>query len=84
MSKRLGHLLTLRRWIVALRWSIVALWGRSIVSSADSLLLVGSRLVANVAGQHLLGLSLPRAHTVRDLGKLPQCLLTVLTVHQLQ
>ena len=69
--------------IFTLRWCRVALWWRSIVSS-HPLLLMGGRLVANVAGQCLLRLSLLRAHTVRHLSEVPQRLLTIFAVHQLK
>ena len=45
------HRLTLR-W-----WCRVALWWRSVVAATDPLLLMGGHLVANIAGQCLLGLS---------------------------
>ena len=72
------HLLTL--W----RWCRVALWWRGVVAAADPLLLMGGHLVANVAGQCLLGLSLPCPNTVRHLGEVLQRLLTVFAVHQLK
>ena len=61
------YFLTLWWWHVALR---------------SPLLLMGCRLVANIAGQHLL--RSPCAHTVRHLGDMLQRLLTVFAIHQLQ
>ena len=72
------HPLTLR-W-----WCRVALWWRGVVAAADPLLLMGGHLVANIAGQRLLGLSLPCPNTVRHLSEVLQCLLTVFAVHQLK
>ena len=70
------HLFTL--W-----WCSIALWWRGVVAT-DPLLLMGGHLVADVAGQCLLGLSLPCPHTVRHLSEVPQRLLTVFAVHQLK
>ena len=71
------HLLTLR-W-----WCRVALWWRGVaffVAATDPLLLMGGHLVANIAGQCLLGLSLPCPDTVRHLSEVLQLLLTVFAV----
>ena len=68
--------LTLRRRssiALRLRWCSVALWE-----------IVRGRLVAHLAGQLLLGLSLPLAHVVSDWSEVLQCLFTVLAINQLE